>query len=117
VSGVACWDSRYAYLQFEFGAGILILRCDDDTDEVIAEVGEARADCQPVAELVVTELLGKSIEHAWELRNHRGYRDAFQLRLIDQEGCEETRQFEVAASAMDVRPREEGLSSMISGCS
>jgi hypothetical protein len=103
VSGVASSPGRFGYLQCAFGAGVLILRCDDDTDEIIAEVGNARPDCQPVAEPDLTELLGKSIEHAWELRNHRGYEDAFQLRLIAEDGREETRQFEVAASATDTR--------------
>lgn len=38
-----------------------------------------------------------------ELRNHRGYTDAFQLRLMNDEREEESRQLEVAGSVIDVR--------------
>ena len=79
------------------------MRCDDDTDEIIVEVERSRSDAQPVAEAWAQDLLGEWIEYAWELRNHRGYLDAFQLRLTDAKGREEVRQFEVAGSTIEVR--------------
>jgi hypothetical protein len=43
------------------------------------------------------------LDYVWELRNQRGYVDGLQLRLRDGQGRQETVQFEVGASAMDVR--------------
>jgi Family of unknown function (DUF6334) len=43
-----------------------------------------------------------TIEYGWVMINHRSYVDAFQLRFTDLDGRNETRQFEVGASAMDV---------------
>ena len=44
------------------------------------------------------------VEHAWWLTNQRGYRDAFQIRLLDpNDRSDVTRQFEVAASALHLR--------------
>jgi hypothetical protein len=39
VRGVATPIGRYEVLEFEFAAGVLTLRCDGDTDEVVAEAG------------------------------------------------------------------------------
>jgi len=63
-------------LAFEFASGVLSMRCDDDTDEIVVEVERSRSDAQPVAEAWAQDLLGEWIEYVWELRNHRGYRDA-----------------------------------------
>jgi hypothetical protein len=103
VRGVLAAAGRYTALEFVFASGRLSLRCDDDTDEIIVETGRTISDGQPVAESWVDDLLGKWIEYAWKLRNHRGYEDGFQLRLIDGQRGEEVRQFEVAGSAIDVR--------------
>jgi hypothetical protein len=56
-----------------------------------------------IADSWVEGLLGKRIEYAWDLRNHRGYLDGFQLRLVDEQRDEEARQFEVAGSGIYVR--------------
>jgi hypothetical protein len=90
-------------LELQFASGVLILRCDDDTDELIAEVGRAGTDAVLIADSWIDGLLGKRIEYAWDLRNHRGYLDGFQLRLVDDQHGEEVRQFEVAGSGIDVR--------------
>jgi len=43
------------------------------------------------------------VEYVWVMINHRGYRDALQIRLLHLDSREEqTRQFEVAASAMTI---------------
>jgi hypothetical protein len=103
VSGKLVPPDRFREIAFEFGSGTLILRCDDDTDEIILEVRTPQAPSSPSGDPVLSELLGMRIDYAWELRNHRGYTDAVQLRLVDATGREETRQFEVAASALDMR--------------
>lgn len=49
-------------------------------------------------------LVGEQIADLWWMTSHRGYRDGFQMRLLDlADRSEVTRQFEVAVSAMDVR--------------
>jgi hypothetical protein len=89
-------------LAFEFDKGTLLLRCDDDTDEIVLETTNppARRDS---SKTLLSELIGMQIDYAWELRNHRGYMDAIQLRLTAADGREATCQFEAAASAMDIR--------------
>lgn len=48
--------------------------------------------------------MGKVIEYAWSLTNHRGYVDAFQIRFLDLDNHDEaTRQFEAAAADRYVR--------------
>ncbi len=43
------------------------------------------------------------IDYVWTMENHRGYHDAIQIRLLARDSREEqTRQFEVAASAMTI---------------
>lgn len=101
VNGIMAPSGRYSALQFEFASGVLKLRCDDDTDEVIVEVGEEVVGGTSVPGEEMAELIGMRIESAWRLINQRGYVDAFQLRLTDGDD-EKTRQFEVAASAIDV---------------
>jgi hypothetical protein len=77
------------------------LRCDDEPDEVLVSVSAEPSGLDAIDEGPLA-LLGLSIEYAWILRNHRGYADGFQLRLVDDHGREETRQFEVGGSAIDV---------------
>ena len=103
VTGVAMPAGRYRMLELQFASGVLVLHCDDDTDELIAEVGRAPTGAAVIADSWAEGLLGKRIEYAWDLRNHRGYSDGFQLRLVDGPGSEEARQFEVAGSGIDVR--------------
>jgi hypothetical protein len=103
ITGRAVAGDRFAALLLEFGEGTLELTCDDDTDEVVASVIEGGPDHQDVVgHNALTDLAGLELEYAWELRNHRGYVDGFQLRFTGGDGREETRQFEVAGSAMDV---------------
>jgi hypothetical protein len=104
VLGRSVGSDRFAALALVFAAGTLHCRCNDDTDEIIVEVVETNSlDYPAVDDGVLVGLVGMVVEYAWEMTNHRGYGDAFQLRFRDAEGHEETRQFEVGASAMDVR--------------
>lgn len=104
VWGVAApGGGRYRLLEFEFASGVLSLACDDDTDEIIVQVGGRAPGTELLDEAWVEDLLGKWIEYAWELRNHRRYRDAFQIRLIDDQRSEAGRVFEVAGSTVEVR--------------
>jgi hypothetical protein len=103
VTGLISPVDRYSILQFAFTAGVLSLRCNDDTDEIVVEVIDVADDHPRAAHAVITDLIGMSIEYAWTMTNHRGYIDAFQMRLMDKQRREQARQFEVAGSAMDVR--------------
>jgi hypothetical protein len=103
VIGVAVPGDRYRSLEFEFVSGVLSLRCNDDTDEIIAGVGRNDPAALPLADSWAQDLPGKWIAYAWELRNHRGYNDGFQLTFMNHERDEESRQFEVAASVIEVR--------------
>jgi hypothetical protein len=103
VTGLRASDDRYAVIELRFARGTLRLSCDDDTDEIIAtaveDSGSALVDV--AADPPFVDLIGKTIEYAWTMTNHRGYEDAFQLRLLDLAArTEATRQFEVAASAI-----------------
>jgi Family of unknown function (DUF6334) len=102
VTGCAVPGGRFTALFLEFKAGTLKLVCDDDTDEIVASVVEGGLGHQDVSHPALVDLTGLTLDYVWELRNHRGYVDGFQLRLRDGRGREETRQFEVGASAMDV---------------
>ena len=103
VAGSATPDGRFAVLRLAFEAGALEFTCDDDTDEVAVAVADGGHAYPEITSGALPGLVGLAIEYAWELRNHRGYVDAVQLRLRDGDGREETVQLEVAASAMDVR--------------
>jgi Family of unknown function (DUF6334) len=83
VKGLPAPAGRYRELEFEFSAGVLTLRCDDDADELVAEVGRQGEDAESIKDSWVKGLLGKWIEYAWGLRNDRGYNDGFQLRLMN----------------------------------
>jgi hypothetical protein len=104
ILGRRVGSDRFAALALVFAAGTLHCRCNGDTDEIIVEVVESDSLGYPAVDHgSLAGLVGMAVEYAWEMINHRGYADAFQLRLKDAEGHEETRQFEVGASAMEVR--------------
>jgi hypothetical protein len=103
VLGRSVGSDRFAALALVFDAGTLHYRCNDDTDEIIVEVLKRDSvDYPSIGGGALAGLVGLTVEYAWEMTNHRGFADAFQLRLIDTERREETRQFEVLASAMTV---------------
>jgi hypothetical protein len=103
TKGLEVSPGRYSVLHLKFRSGAIHLQCNDDTDEIIVEIGREIVDYPNVTHAALIDLIGMSIEYAWSLTNNRGYEDAFQLRLTNGEGREETLQFEVAASAMDIR--------------
>ncbi len=103
VMGVPSKGGYYRSVLLEFAAGALSLRCDDNTDEIIVEVGPREASAVEVNDAWSQGLLGKWIEYGWELRNHRGYLDAFQLRLMSDQRDEAAVQFEVAGSTIQVQ--------------
>ena len=97
---------RYEILELVFTHGLLRLSCEPDTDEIVVEQHETPTPA--LADVSSDERLhrgiGKVIECAWWMTNHRGFHDAFQIRLLNlDDRSEATLQFEVAASAMDVR--------------
>lgn len=102
---------QYWVLEFVFENGMLRLSCNDDTDEIVVQPHDPNAPALDASALVdvsnepvFAPLLGKHIEYLWWMTNHRGYHDAFQMRLLDHANrSDTTRQFEVAASAMYVR--------------
>jgi len=79
------------------------MRCNADTDEIVVATGEVGFDQPAITNRVLTDLIGMTAEYAWLMTNHRGYVDAFQLRFTDGHGYDQTRQFEVGASAIDIR--------------
>src|ERR1022692_2586507 len=85
ITGLPSSEGRFAALQFDFASGLLQLSCHDDSDEIIVESGKPSADHADVTEATLADLVGMRIEYAWLLTNHRGYVDAFQLRLIDDQ--------------------------------
>jgi hypothetical protein len=96
----------YVALELDFGSGTLRLSCDDDTDELLATVPDARSDelADVTSDAAFLGLVGRVIEDAWTMTNHRGYTDAFQLRFLDLlTRAEGTRQFEVAGSTVWVQ--------------
>lgn len=100
ATGFASSPGRFSSLAFVFPKRSLRLFCDDDTDEIVADV----VDSEPSEAVLETfaDLIGSEIEYAWELVNHRGYTDAFQLRFIDPSRTERVVQFEVAGSTIGV---------------
>ena len=103
ISGQADGTGGFLALAFHFPEGTLHLRCDRDTDEIIAEVKAAGSLAYAtVDDGSLAALVGMYPEYAWEMTNHRGYTDGFQLRFTDEEKREQTRQFEGAASTISV---------------
>ncbi len=102
VSGLVVAERRFAKIALEFAAATLILRCEDDTDEIVVQVADTVPDCPAINHPLLVGLIEMTIADAWTMTNQRGYDDAFQVRFVAEDRSEETRQFEVAASAMDV---------------
>ena len=97
-------SGQIAELAFDFPTGTLHCRCNVDTDEIIIEVVDAASlDYSVIRDEALAGLRGMSVSDAWLMTNDRGYTDALQLRFMDTEGREETRQFEVAASTISLR--------------
>jgi len=99
---------RYHALALVFSNGVMTLRCDIDTDEVLVTTGhDVPGDLPHVApdeDENLSGLEGMVLEYVWIMINHRGYRDGLQIRLLNLNSREEqVRQFEVMASAMTVR--------------
>lgn len=103
IRGVEAPVDRFVILAFRFAAGTLLLRCDDDTDEILADVVDNEPEYPAVSNELLASLIGSTIEYAWVLTNHHGYNDAFQLRVAGPASHRVTIQLEVGASAMDVR--------------
>src|SRR3954452_7728799 len=96
---------RYYALALVLANGVMTVRCDGDTDEVLVTLDPDVPDGMPPVEHEddLNGLEGTVVEYVWIMTNHRGYRDALQIRLLNLDSREEqTRQFEVAASAMTV---------------
>ena len=103
IVGRRLGNGRYDRLAFVFSEGVLSLRADDDTDEVTVDLLDAApAGCEEIEDELLRGLEGYLVDYAWEMTNQRGYSDAFQIRFRHPSGREETRQFEAAASAIDV---------------
>jgi len=103
ICGHALPGARFVTLLLFFEGGTLSLACNDDTDEIIVETGGGDESAPVVDSGALADLTGSTLDYAWELRNHKGYRDGFQIRFRRADGREVTVQFEVAASAIDVR--------------
>ena len=96
---------RYTALAFVFDHGVATLTCDGDTDEIVVGVSRESPDGLLLVESdpALDGLTGLVIDYVWTMENQRGYRDAVQIRLLALDSREEqTRQFEVAASAMTI---------------
>ena len=102
ITGLMLPADRFVALAFRFAAGTLLLHCDNDTDEILVDVIDDDSHYEAVVDEFLTSLTGSTIEYAWVLTNHRGYEDAFQIRLAGADN-DVTVQFEVGASAMDMR--------------
>ena len=105
IRGARESGGTYSMIDVVFEHGVLRLSPDGDTDEIVAAVvsGDEAEGEDLAVDVALSGLVGNVVEHAWYLTNHRGYRDGFQLRLIDlADRSEVTRQFEVAASAIYV---------------
>lgn len=90
-------------LVFAFANGVLDITAAGDTDEIhIAASPPRPATEQRIATPAALEhLLGCVAESGWQMTNHRGYNDAFQVRFLNLQTRDEfTEQFEVAASAL-----------------
>jgi hypothetical protein len=95
----------YESLQFAFPQAVVRLGADVDTDEAVVDLlGHEDATLDDLSHCDdFAPALGKVIEYAWWMTNHRGYADAFQMRFLDlDDRTEVTRQFAVAASVIRV---------------
>jgi hypothetical protein len=92
-------------VHLELDHGAIRLTADADTDEVIVRTLGSDASLPDLSEeAVFAPLLGKVIEYAWSMTNHRGHADAFQIRFLDLASRDQaTRQFEVGAAVLFVR--------------
>jgi hypothetical protein len=105
VLGDRAPSGRYGKLALVFSHGTMLLACDDNTDEIQVSVAQEPPVDLPNVEVDpdLMALVGMVIEYAWTLENHRGYRDAIQIRFLDLDSRDErTLQFEVAASAITI---------------
>ncbi|MFN8149676.1 MAG: DUF6334 family protein [Solirubrobacterales bacterium] len=98
----------FGWLALEFNSGVLLVSCDDDTDELLIRVDGMPAGQRVSDHELFRDLIGLEIEYAWEGTNQHGYSDLFQLRMIGDpalgEGMpQEIRQFEAVASMIEVR--------------
>ncbi len=78
-----------------------MLRCDEDTDEVIVSIDRRDPRCSEPPPSCVAALIGMCVVDAWELWNHRGFCDGFRIRCRS-DAQYRTLQVEVAASAGDL---------------
>ncbi len=92
----------YAAIAFGFERATLRLDCNADTDEIIARADPSPSDLPEVVDdQMLSSLMGKVIEQAWTMQNHRGFADGFQLRCLDVAKRDEVcLQFEAAAATM-----------------
>jgi Family of unknown function (DUF6334) len=103
VRGLTLRDHEEVPLAALFTGRALRLSCGVQTDEILVEPHQsATPGLDDVsADELMAEGVGKVIESAWWMSNHRGYHDAFQMRLLDlDDRSEATRQFEAAASIL-----------------
>lgn len=107
VSGLPVEGRRFVAISLEFVNGALTLRCNDDTDEILTEVKVDAAAYPPVSHDLLVGLIGMTTTDGWIMTNDRGFTDAFQIRFLAPDRREETRQFEVAASAIAEQQAEE----------
>lgn len=96
------FGAGYAAIAFAFERATLRLDCNADTDEIMARADPSPSDLPEVVDdQMLSSLVGKVIEQAWTMRNHRGFADAFQLRCLDVVNRDEVcLQFEAAAATM-----------------
>ena len=95
---------------FEFERLSLHVICDGEHDEVTLLVGEAlpwpdAVTCEISEDPPWPDILGLTLALAWVMTNHRGFDDALQLRFLaadDEDGDEETLQFEALASELRI---------------
>jgi Family of unknown function (DUF6334) len=116
VEAIPAANGRMHAVDLHFALGVLSLRSDDETDEVIVSTEAEPLRGPDVIKDTTSGLAGLTIEYVWTLINHRGYVDGLQLRLVDGQGREETRQFEVMASVLEVSevtPRPDSRDSIL----
>ncbi len=105
VRGRAAPGNAFELVDLELRGGTIRLTVLPDSDEVNVSITGCDWSLPDLSEQAAfAPLLGKVIEYAWTLTNHRGYSDAFQLRFLDLDSRgEATLQFEAAAAVLLVR--------------